>query len=321
VVKNERAPAPAITAGNTTPARPDREHARSAPVMTLPMLLSAALLGPSAAADDVEATPLGRRVPLVEGATLFVPEGYRPAAGGVVDVVFHLHGAPSVVEPALTAAGWTAVLVEFNRQGLSNVYTRPFSDRALFPRLLDAALAGVKRLGLADEPRAGRVVVSSFSAGFGGVRELLKVPGHFARIDGLILADSLYCGYQGDAAGAGGEKRPDPALMDGFRRYAREAAAGRKAMLVTHSAQVPGGYASTTETADDLIREVGGTSEPASVAWADGWTQTRRVRKGRLLVLGFSGAEGADHMQHLRQIGKVWRRFRELEAEPERPGK
>jgi hypothetical protein len=276
----------------------------------VPLLVSAVFTTSAQDPGPVEATPLGRRVPLAEGATLFVPDSYRPAAGGVVDVVLHLHGAASAVEPALVEAGWPAVLVEFNRKGLSSVYREPFSDPGLFPRLLDAALGGVKRLGLADNPRAGRVVVSSFSAGFGGVRELLKVPEHFARIDGLVLADSLYCGYDADA----GPKRVDPALMDGFRRFAREAAAGRKTMLVTHSAQVPDGYASTTETADDLIRTVGAAPEARSAVWADGWTQTRACQTGRFLVLGFSGAEGDDHMKHLRQIGKLWKRFREVSA-------
>jgi hypothetical protein len=160
------------------------------------------------------------------------------------------------------------------------------------------------------EAKPGRVVVSAFSAGFGGVRELLKVPEHFARIDGLVLADSLYCGYDGDPA----RKHVDPALMAGFRRFAAEAAAGRKTFLVSHSAQVPDGYASTTETADDLIRSVGGASEPAPVTGLDGWTPARTFARGRFLVLGFAGAGPDDHMAHLRRVDALWRRFRDLDT-------
>jgi rhamnogalacturonan endolyase len=253
--------------------------------------------------------PAGRRAGLeIEGATLFVPESYRPGPGGVVDVVLHLHGATSVLEPALVDAHWPAVLIAFNRKGLSRVYTEPFSDPKLFPRLLDAARSTLKDLHIADDPKIGRVVVSSFSAGFGGVRAMLKVPEHFARIDGLIMADSIYCGYIGDPK----DHRVDPALMDGFRRFAVEAAAGRKTFLVTHSALVPPGYASTAETADFLIDAVGGKAEPAKVAWTDAWTQTRTSSKGRFVVLGFAGTEGADHMSHLRQINKLWKRFRAM---------
>ncbi len=208
-------------------------------------------------------------------------------------------------------ARWPAVLIAFNRKGLSRVYAEPFSDRALFPRLLEAGRSALKDLHVADDPRIGRVVVSSFSAGFGGVRALLKVPEHFARIDGLVMADSIYCGYTGDPK----ERHVDPSLMDGFRRFALEAAAGRKVFLITHSALVPDGYASTSETADFLIRALGGAAEPIQVEWAKGWNQTRAFAQGRFVVLGFAGTEGPDHMSHLRQINKLWKRYLMIPAD------
>jgi hypothetical protein len=256
-----------------------------------------------------EPVPGGRRVELgIEGATLFVPDGYRPSPSGSVDVILHMHGALSVVEPALIEARWPGVLIAFNRKGLSRVYAEPFSDRTLLPRLLDAARSALKDLRVAGDLRIGRVVVSSFSAGFGGVRALLAVPEHFARIDGLIMADSIYCGYTGDPK----ERQVDPALMEGFRRFAVEAAAGRKTFLLSHSALVPEGYASTAETASFLIRAVGGTPETVHIDWAPGWMQTSAFARGRFVVLGFAGTEGPDHMSHLRQIHKLWKRYMAL---------
>jgi hypothetical protein len=70
---------------------------------------------------------------------------------------------------------------------------------------------------------------------------------------------------------------------------------------------VPEGYASTTETADFLIRAVGGEPESTQVVWADGWTQTRRFARGRFLVFGFAGGEGTDHLRHLREIERIWK--------------
>ncbi len=245
--------------------------------------------------------PPGLRVDLGT-ATLFVPEGYRPEDGRF-NLVLHLHGAPAIVEQALVTNGWPAALVIFNRKGLSSVYSGPFSDPALFPGLLDQPLRAIEQAGLAEKARLGRVVVSAFSAGFGGVREMLKVPEHFERIDAIVLADSLYCGYEGDPEA----KRLDPTKMAGFRRFAREAAAGRKAMLVTHSALIPEGYASTAETADDLIRTVGGHPEATQADWGDGWTLTRRFQRGRLVVLGFAGTTGPDHLRHLRGLDRIWK--------------
>src|SRR5262249_8907132 len=141
------------------------------------------------------------------------------------------------------------VLVEFNRNGLSSVYTAPFRDPRLFSELLDKVMKALNDNGLAKSPRPGRVVVSTFSAGFGGLREMLKVPEQVERIDAIVMADSLYCGYTGDPS----DHRVDPELMAPFRRFAELAATGKKAFLLTHSSQVPEGYASTTETADDLI--------------------------------------------------------------------
>ncbi len=258
------------------------------------------------------ASPPGRRAALaIEGAAVFVPEGLRAVADGRVDLIIHLHGAPSVVEPALVEAGWPVALVTFNRKGLSSVYAQPFSDDTLFPTLLKETAAALKMLGVAENPRIGRVVVSSFSAGFGGVRALLKNPAHFAKIDGLVMADSIYAGYRGDPA----EKRVDPALMDGFRRFAIEAAEGRKTFLLTHSAQIPPGYASTTETADFLIAALRGAVKPETIDLG-GWSTTRSFQRGRFLVLGFSGTAAEDHMAHLRRLSLLWRRYRTLADGP-----
>ena len=75
--------------------------------------------------------------------------------------------------------------------------------------------------------------------------------------------------------------------MDGFRRFALEAAAGRKTFVLTHSAQVPEGYASTTETADFLIRAVGGEPEKTDVVLGRRLDPDPPLRPGTFLVLGF----------------------------------
>ncbi|WP_165071606.1 hypothetical protein [Paludisphaera rhizosphaerae] len=249
------------------------------------------------------APPEGRRVDLPDDAKLFVPASFKPS-DGKVNIVLHLHGTPTVTEPALVAVGWNAVLVSFNRSGLSSAYSKPFSDPDLFPRLLDQAVKAAP-----GDPsvkwEVGKVLVSSFSAGFGGVREILKTPASFERIDAIVMADSIYCGYEGDPA----QKSVDPNLMSGFERFAREAAQGRKTMLVSHSSQIPPGYASTTETADFLLKAVGASPEQADVDWTDGWRQIRTATKGRLIVLGFSGEGPEDHMRHLRRIGELWKRL------------
>ena len=258
-------------------------------------LLILAALGPEGP------DPGGRRLELPGGATLILPGD--PPEAGPIDLVVHLHGAVPAVERALDESGWDAAAVVVNRPGLSSAYSRPFSDPSLFPTLLDQA-----RSALADalpevDPDAGRLIASAFSAGFGGIREILKQRDMCDRIDALVLADSLYCGYDGDPAG----RRLDPDLMLGFRRFAAEAASGRKAMLVSHCALVPDGYGSTAETADDLVRHVGGAFRAVEQDRGDGWLQSREFRRGGLLVIGFEGEAGEDHLRHLRGLGTLWR--------------
>ena len=246
-----------------------------------------------------------RKVDLGGEATLIVPEGYTPREGRV-DLVVHFHGAEATIERALAESGWSSAVVVVNRRGLSSAYAIPFDDPKLFARILERAREAFRADAGAEPPEIGRLVVSSFSAGFGAVRAILAVPDHFDRIDALVLADTLYCGYH-EPKSKRSKRRPDPALMDGFRRFAAEATAGRKAMLVTHSAQVPEGYASTTETADDLIRHADLRSEPADDDWGDGWRLTRRAAKGKLLILGFGGKGAQDHLRHLRRLGAIWK--------------
>lgn len=244
-----------------------------------------------------------RRLKLTGGTVLVLPA--EPPEDGPIDLVVHLHGAVPAVERALDESGWDAAAVVVNEPGLSSAYARPFADPGHFPTLLDEARTALANSLPGVDPEAGRLIVSSFSAGFGGVRELLAQPGAFDRIDALILADSLYSGYEGDPA----ERRVDASKMLGFRRFATKATEGRKAMLVSHCALVPEGYASTAETADDLVHHVGGSFEPVDEDWGDGWIVTRRFEREGLIVLGFDGEEGEDHLRHLRRLGELWRQL------------
>jgi hypothetical protein len=189
------------------------------------------------------------------------------------------------------------------------VYADHFADEGRFERLLTDVEAVLRRESAARPWRVGRVVVSSFSAGFGGVRQLLRQPAAFARIDALVMADSIYCGYAGDPA----LKQVDAELMAGFLRFARLAADGKKQFVLSHSRQVPEGYASTTETADYLIAQLGLSRQDAGTEpWPGGLRLLSRCERGGFEVLGFDGAEPEDHMRHLRNIGAQLRRVRPM---------
>lgn len=243
----------------------------------------------------------GTRVNLTVGQ-LFVPQGYKPEKERI-HLVVHLHGAASVAEQNLLRSGEPAVLVTVALKGLSQVYTDLFSKPASFRSILDETLQQLKRLKVAENPTLGRLCVTSFSAGFGGVRELLKVEEFYQRIDVLIMADSIYAGIVGDPA----QRQVDPNAMSGFLRFARDAAEGKKSFIVTYS-QVKTDYASTAETAHYLLTQIGGEAESVQETWAEGWQCVSRFQRKGLHIYGFAGDTGTDHMKHLHNLWQLMRR-------------
>lgn len=245
--------------------------------------------------------PAGTRVNLTVGQ-LFVPQGYKPSEGRI-NLVIHLHGAAQVAEQNLMRSGEQAALVTVALKGLSKVYTDLFSKPESFRTILDETLNQLKQLKVAENPTIGRLCVTSFSAGFGGVRELLKGEEFYQRIDVLIMADSIYAGIVGDPA----QRRVDPNAMSGFLRFARDAAEGKKSFIVTYS-QVKTDYASTAETANYLLTQIGGKAESVQETWAEGWQCTSRFQQKGLQIYGFAGDTGADHTKHLHNLWKLMRR-------------
>jgi hypothetical protein len=263
-------------------------------------LILLAALAPLAGAGDkrprlAEEKPPGRREKLSLG-TLFLPEKLPPR--GKVPLFLHFHGPGWIAEVAaarggartgrgdevpLGSRGDLAVLHAQLGSG-SAVYGRPFQDTKRLRELL--AEAGKK---------SGRelelVGLTGWSAGYGAVRAILRVEEYYRRVRWVVLMDGLHAGYTAD-------KKPIEADLDCYVRLAKDAAAGRKRFLLTHTRIVPGRYASTTETADYLLDKVGLKREKKA-ARPLGLPQETEARRGGLRVLGCAGATAADHIDHL----------------------
>lgn len=269
-------------------------------------LLACAVFATAGCAGPSKAARTSQRSALAEPVRFTLPtvgQGFAPAGWTLAeeqpDLIVHFHGAPSVVEREFTAAGVRAILVIINYNGLSRKYAVPFEDPKLFRRVMDESLAAAREKNLvATDASWRRVCVSSFSAGFGAVRELLAVPEYFDRIDSLLLADTLYAGYDGPPA----EHRVNIEHLKEFRRYAQAAADGHKAMLMTHSYLEPGLYAGTHETAADLIAFVHAEPQPTDDVVPDKMTLVSKTARGRFIVWGFAGKTGEEHMEHLRNL-------------------
>jgi hypothetical protein len=139
------------------------------------------------------------------------------------------------------------------------------------------------------------VILSSWSAGYGAIREILRQPANVPRVAKILAIDSIHAGYLEQSVVV-------PADMDEFVAYAREASQGRREMLVVHNEIFPGTFASTTETTDFLLERLS-LRRKAVLRWGPMRTQQLSdTRRGKLRVMGFAGNSAPDHVDLLHAL-------------------
>lgn len=243
-------------------------------------------------------TPPGRREKLELG-TLFIPENLKSKPR--LPLFIHFHGGVWLPEVAAARAGNTAV-ISIQLGAGSSVYAKPFADQKLFERLIAEAES---RAGVKFSP----ITLTAWSAGYGAIREILKTPENYSRVDRVLLIDGLHTGYVGGKPGPL-ESELETDKLEIFLRFARDAVAGRKQMIVTHSEIFPGTFASTTETSDWLIGQLG-LKRRAVVKWGlMGTQQLSEVRVGKFLLVGYAGNSAPDHVDQLHSLPDYLRWFK-----------
>ncbi len=234
--------------------------------------------------------PPGRRVGLGLG-TLFVPERVKNTQG--VRLLFFFHGGDWLPEVAVAHQRKMAVVSVQAGQG-SSTYANLFADPLRFPKLIAEAES---KSGL----KFSEVDLGGWSAGCGALREILKDPPSYQRVSRVLCIDGVHTGYVKGAPGPA----ESPIQTDNLQiwlQIGRDAIAGKKRLIITHSEIFPGTFASTTETADYLLREWGLTPHPV-VKWGPMKTQIlSEVKRGRLLVIGFAGNSAPDHVDELQSL-------------------
>ena len=226
--------------------------------------------------------------------TLLIPSGrlaVRPLA-------IHFHGESSYVEAGIHRWRETAAVISVLASGGSETYSAAIGSGEKFRQLLSEAEQKCK---CAFKP----VYLTSFSAGYGAVREILRDPLSVKRVDGVVLADSLHAGYEtGD--------KPGPIIptdLDSILDFARLAVKGTKRMLVAHSEVFPGTYASSTETADYLLTKLGLKRKPVLRWGVFGMQQLSEVHSGSFQILGYAGNSAPDHIDHFHAIFDLLKRL------------
>ncbi|MBN1818147.1 MAG: hypothetical protein JW828_12365 [Sedimentisphaerales bacterium] len=242
--------------------------------------------------------PSGRSIQLKDVLStpveVFIPQQVHGSSQ--VDLLIHFHGVGYVPAHAVSASKQAMNSVTVNLGSGSAVYETAFRDASTFPRLLESIRNTVSDT-TGTKTELAHIYLSSFSAGYGAVRAILK--NHLAKIDGICLLDGLHTDYvpSGRPLAQGG-KLNEEKMID-FVRFAQLAKDGQKRFLIAHSEIFPGTYASTTETADYILTAVKLQRHPV-LQWGPGDMQmVSETRAGGLTILGFAGNTAPDHVDHL----------------------
>jgi len=251
---------------------------------------------------------------------LYLPDGWKAPADGTVELTANFHAAVWFVIEEHLRRGLDGPLLCFYLGQGSSVYRRPFEDRERLGRILRQVEAELVKRGAPPGTRIGAVDLSSFSAGYGAVRELVQSPDYFRLIRRIVLGDSMYGSLETEPPT--GPDAPEPKPQASGRRplaehievwvpFAQAAMRGEKTFAFTYSQVPTATYASSAECAAALIEAVGAPLEtvaPGSIPAADDPQFPLRSRSdaGCVQVWSYGGEDAQAHMTHARHMAEGW---------------
>jgi len=244
--------------------------------------------------------PPGEQIEIEPEYTLFVPDVWRKSSHSSMVLTIHFHGEPwFVIEEHLRRGLREPLLCVALGQG-SSVYRVQFEDQKKLSQLVDKI---EKQL----QTKVKAVDISSFSAGYGAVREIVKSADYRRMIRRIVLCDSMYASFAPDSTTQPAADHIEPWIV-----FAKMAARGEKTFLLTHSQVPTATYANTAMCGSALIDAVGGSkvkvprgSLPATRD--PEFPLLTRTDIGHFHVWGYDGADTQAHLTHVRHLADAWR--------------
>jgi hypothetical protein len=235
--------------------------------------------------------------------TLFIPKDFKATKNASLWV--HFHTAPWFVISEFRRANCVHPILVFDLGQGSSTYAKPFAGKKDFDKFL---LAVEQELSNAENlVKVERLSFTSFSAGYGAVRELIADPNVLKRLETVILADSMYASLDETVTTS---RKVLADQVNCWRPLVDRAIDGKTTLIMTTSQITPPTYAGTWEVAKALVEstgsimiEVGAGSSPA--ASVEGQRLLRMHSKGRWFVWSYEGETPMAHMTHPRHLADL----------------
>ncbi|MBE2278886.1 MAG: hypothetical protein IAE91_00705 [Ignavibacteriaceae bacterium] len=237
-----------------------------------------------------------------QSAVIYIPKNFKPEVKGV-DLLIHQHGLKDTVISNFNKAGVNGVLIALNLGSLSGDYDRKyFATKSNFTRLINVAKEEVE-VNLRAKIEFKNIYLTAFSAGYGGVRAILRFPELFEMIKGTGLADGMYCDKDQDSI---------KVQLDPFIRFAAQALAGKKKFILTHSEVEAFDYFTAEKASELLMQKLGiaGNSD-SSIDYTG--TRIYSYESAKLKITGYKGDTGSDHFNHFLKISEIFRFLMKIE--------
>lgn len=233
---------------------------------------------------------------------LFIPQ--RAAKSESVDLLVHWHGAGWLPAQTVALLSRPTVSAAMTLGSGSGLYDRTYRDPAQFDSLLSQVTRDLSAARGAPV-RIDRVILSGWSAGHGAIRRILLEPRFVTRVHAVLLIDGMHTSYipEGQVLSNGGTL--DTTNLVALTEFARRASRGDKRMLVTHSEIFPGTFASTTETAEWMLKSLGVKRRPVLRWGPRGMQQLSEAHAGHFTLVGYAGNTAPDHVDQLHAMPEL----------------
>jgi hypothetical protein len=239
--------------------------------------------------------------------TLFLP---KPLTAPNCRLTVHFHTAPWFIIQEHVRRGATNPLACFQLGEGSTVYRRAFEDRDRLARCIRAVEARLREHSALPNLVVSELELSSFSAGYGAIREIVKSPAYVERISAIVLADSMYGSFETNAPPDPSSPRPAREHIDPWVPFAQAAAKGAKTFVISYSDVPTTAYASSRQCAEALLQRLElshSTPVAQSPASMDPeFPLLRRTDAGGLHVWGYGGTNAQAHLTHVRHLADLW---------------